>query len=120
MRKVDALAIAVLVLMAAMFPHRHVRAQAGTKRVEVTASRFTFAPADITLKKGQPVTLLLKSADVAHGLRFRELNVNIKVDKGQSGEVTFTPAVSGDFVGHCSGFCGAGHGAMALTLHVVD
>jgi hypothetical protein len=41
----------------------------------VTAKRFGFEPGEITLKKGQPVVLVLKSADVPHGLRFRELNV---------------------------------------------
>ena len=32
----------------------------------------------------------------------------------------FTPDKAGDFVGHCSVFCGSGHGGMMLTLHVVD
>jgi cytochrome c oxidase subunit 2 len=95
-------------------------AQSTPERVEVTATKFAFAPAEITVKKGHPVTLVMKSADVAHGLRFRELNVDIKSGKGQSGEATFTPDKTGDFVGHCSVFCGSGHGSMTLTLHVVD
>src|ERR1700733_10841702 len=43
------------------------------RRIEVTAKRFSFAPAEITVKKGEPVDLVLKSVDVAHGVRFREL-----------------------------------------------
>jgi cytochrome c oxidase subunit II len=95
-------------------------AQESPRRVEVTAKRFVFEPAEITLKKGQPVILVLTSADVAHGLRFRELNVDVHAAKGATSQVTFTPDRTGDFVGHCSVFCGNGHGEMTLTLHVVE
>jgi cytochrome c oxidase subunit II len=94
-------------------------AAAGARRVEITAKRFAFDPAVITLKKGEPVVLVLKSSDVPHGLRFRELGVELKVSKGGTGQVQFTPDKVGDFVGHCIVFCGEGHGTMALTLHVV-
>jgi cytochrome c oxidase subunit 2 len=90
------------------------------RRIEVTAKRFSFDPAELTLKKGEPVVLVLKSVDVAHGLRFRELGVDAKVGKGSTSEVQFTPEKTGDFVGHCSVFCGGGHGSMKLTLHVVE
>jgi len=93
---------------------------AGPRRIEVTAKRFEFQPGEITLKKGEPVVLVLKSADVAHGIRFKELGVDAKVGKGQTSEVAFTPDKDGTFVGHCSVFCGSGHGGMTLTLHVVD
>lgn len=97
-----------------------LHAQGEPKRVEVTASRFSFSPAEITLKKGEPVVLMLKSTDVAHGLRFRELHVDLNVRAGSSTEVKFTPDKAGDFTGHCSVFCGAGHGTMALKLHVTE
>jgi cytochrome c oxidase subunit 2 len=109
----------VLLISAAILLNRST-AQDAPLIIEVTASKFTFTPGELTLKKGQPVVLVLKSADVAHGLRFRELNVNVKADKGSSGEVSFTPDKTGDFVGHCSVFCGSGHGSMELTLHVVE
>lgn len=97
-----------------------VKAQEGPRQIEVTAKRFSYAPGEITLKKGQPVVLVIKSADVAHGLRFRELNLNAKIDKSASAQLSFTPDKVGDFVGHCSVFCGSGHGEMTLTLHVVE
>ena len=90
------------------------------RRVEVHVKRFAFQPNEITMKKGEPVILVLTSEDVSHGLRFRELNVAVKAPKGGSAEAQFTPDRAGDFVGHCSVFCGSGHGSMALTLHVVD
>ncbi|HEY3703883.1 MAG TPA: cupredoxin domain-containing protein [Terracidiphilus sp.] len=90
------------------------------RHVEVTAHRYTFDPGVIVLRKGQPVVLVLKSADVAHGLRIRELGIEIKVPRGGSTQIQFTPDKVGDFVGHCSVFCGSGHGTMTLTLRVVD
>lgn len=94
-------------------------AQAAPQRIEITAKKFAFAPNEITVKKGQPVVLVLKSADVNHGLRIRDLNVDVKVNAGGETEVTFTPDKVGDFEGHCSVFCGPGHGRMTFILHVV-
>ncbi len=90
------------------------------RRIEITARRFTFEPGEIMLKKGQPVVLLLRSADVAHGFRIRELNVDVKLPAGGTQEVHFTPQRTGSFVAHCSVFCGPGHGSMVLKLHVVE
>jgi cytochrome c oxidase subunit II len=89
------------------------------QRVEISAKRFAFMPGEITLKKGQPVTLVLKSMDVGHGLRIRGLGVDLKVKAGQTAEVTITPDQAGDYTGHCSVFCGSGHGSMVFTVHVV-
>ena len=96
------------------------RAETTPRRVEITAKRFAFQPGEITLKKGEPVVLVLKSADVAHGLRIRDLNVAVKVDAHGTAEVNLTPQKTGDFIGHCYVFCGSGHGSMSFTLHVVD
>ena len=94
--------------------------QAAPRTIDITVKRFSYDPGEITLKKGEPVVLVLKSTDVAHGLRIRELNVNIKVKAGGTAEVQFTPGKTGDFIGHCSVFCGRGHGSLILKLHVVD
>jgi cytochrome c oxidase subunit II len=107
----------MLTLAAAASPFAH--AQATPQRIEITAKRFSFNPGEITVKVGQPVVLVLNSADVAHGIRFRDLNVDVKVKAGNSAEVRFTPDKVGDFVGHCSVFCGSGHGSMTILLHVV-
>ena len=89
------------------------------RMIQVTAKRFAFEPAEITVQQGEPVVLVLKSSDVAHGVRIHELNLDVKVSKGATIQTPFTPAVLGDFVGHCSVFCGSGHGKMTLTIHVV-
>jgi cytochrome c oxidase subunit 2 len=113
-------AVLFAALIVALFTPQLVRAQTAPRRIEVTAKRFDFIPAEITVKKGEPVVIVLKSADVAHGLSFRDLGVNVKVGKGQTRELAFTPTKTGDFVGQCSVFCGGGHGRMKLTLHVVE
>jgi cytochrome c oxidase subunit 2 len=92
----------------------------GPRRIEVSVKKFSYAPAEITLKKGEPVVLVLKTEDVSHGLKFKELNLNSKIEKGKPAELAFTPDKVGDFVGHCSVFCGSGHGSMTLTLHVTE
>src|ERR1700728_795743 len=99
---------------------RCVQAQAAPQRVEITAKRFSFTPGEITLKKGVPVVLVLTSADVAHGLKFKELNVVVNAKKGPPNEVAFTPDKTGTFIGQCSVFCGSGHGSMKFTLHVTE
>jgi cytochrome c oxidase subunit 2 len=90
------------------------------KRIEVSVKKFAYTPSEITLKKGEPVVLVLTSDDVAHGLKFKDLNLNTKFAKGKPSELAFTPDKVGDFVGHCSVFCGSGHGSMTLTLHVTE
>jgi len=113
-------AMLAAILLAAPIFVQAIRIQPGPRRIDVTAKRFAFLPGEITLKKGEPVVLLVKSVDVPHGIRFTELGIETKVDKGQTGELAFTPDKTGTFVGHCSVFCGSGHGTMTLTLHVVD
>ena len=90
------------------------------QRIEVSVKKFAYTPAEITLKKGEPVVLVLKTEDVTHGLKFNELNLNTKFERGKPSELAFTPDKVGDFVGHCSVFCGSGHGSMTLTLHVTE
>ena len=108
------------VLTAMLSSTSMVWAQAAPRTIDITVKRFSYDPAEITLKKGEPVVLVLKSADVAHGLRIRDLDVNIKVKAGGTAEAQFTPEKTGDFIGRCSVFCGRGHGSLMLKLHVVD
>jgi cytochrome c oxidase subunit 2 len=95
-------------------------AQEAPKKIDVSVKKFAYEPAEITLKKGQPVILELTTQDVTHGLKFKELNLNTKIEKGKTAELVFTPNQVGDFVGHCSVFCGSGHGSMTLTLHITE
>jgi len=90
------------------------------RRIEIVASKFSYVPNHITLKKGEPVILVLSSADVTHGLKVKELGFNVEIKKGHDTEVPLTPSSVGHFVGKCSHFCGMGHGSMTLDVDVTE
>ena len=95
-------------------------AQGTGQTIEIHARRFEFSPAEITIRKGETVTLKLISDDVPHSLVIKDLGVNKEVSKGHPEEVTVTPDKAGDFHGKCGRFCGSGHGSMGLTVHVQE
>ena len=111
---------ALLTLGSALPFADHAFAGDTPQRIEVVAKRFDFTPAEITVKKGSPVTLVLTSKDVDHGLKFKDLGVALSAKKGEANEITFTPDKTGNFVGQCFHFCGSGHGSMKMTLHVTE
>jgi len=88
--------------------------------ISMTAHRFAFEPNEITVKKGEPVILVIRSQDVSHGLVIEDLGVRTEVTKGASTEVKFDPESAGTFEGKCAHFCGKGHGSMTLTVHVTE
>ena len=90
------------------------------RRIEIIAKRFTYDPDLITLKKGQPVVLVMHSIDVAHGLKVEELNIKSdEIKKGKETQIQFTPNETGHYVGECAHFCGKGHGSMKLQIDVI-
>jgi cytochrome c oxidase subunit 2 len=92
-----------------------------SRRIEITASRFSYSPSQITLKKGEAVILVLHSTDVTHGLKIPEMNVSTtEIKKGKDSEIPLTPAQTGHFTGKCAHFCGSGHGSMTLQIEVVE
>ena len=119
-RFVTCLLLVAIVAMAFILHPNSGSAQASARHIEITAKRFGYLPAEITLKKDEPVVLVMHSGDVAHGIEFKELGLSKEIEKNKTSELTFTPTKTGDFVGHCSRFCGSGHGSMILTLHVTE
>jgi cytochrome c oxidase subunit II len=97
-----------------------VVAQEAGRTVEIHAKRFAFSPAEITLKKGETVKLVVTSDDVTHSLVIPDLHVDALAKKDQPGEATVTPDKVGDFAGKCGHFCGSGHGTMKFIVHVKD
>jgi cytochrome c oxidase subunit 2 len=95
-------------------------APATAQTVEVHAHRYNFSPAEITIKKGETVTIKLYSDDVPHSLVIKELGISKEVTKNHPEDVTVTPQKTGDFRGKCGRFCGSGHGSMSFTVHVQE
>jgi cytochrome c oxidase subunit 2 len=94
--------------------------ESAARRIEISAKRFEFDPNEITVKKGEPVVLVLHSSDVTHGLEIKELGIKVDLPNGKDVEVPLTATQTGDLEGKCSHFCGLHHGDMSLTVHVVD
>lgn len=91
------------------------------RRIEIIAKRFTYDPNTITLKRGEPVVLVMRSADVTHGIKVDALNIKSdEIKKDKETEIHFTPEKVGHYVGQCAHFCGKGHGEMKLQIDVVE
>jgi cytochrome c oxidase subunit II len=88
--------------------------------IAITARRFEFTPNEVTLKRGETVRLHLTSDDTTHGFFVRPLGIDTDIVPGQVREVTLTPQETGRFRVICDHFCGAGHGAMKMTIVVVE
>ena len=81
----------------------------GERVVPIKVKRFEYMPKEVTLKKGVPVVLELKSLDVPHGFNLPDLAVRADVLPGQTARVRIVPKQTGRFVFHCDIFCGTGH-----------
>jgi cytochrome c oxidase subunit 2 len=109
-RRVAALAPIVTALVLAISPGHGAYADNGPRVVEITAKRFGFTPNQISLKKGETVTLRLHSEDVTHGFFMRKLKIDSAVEAGQTTDVTITPETAGSFYDHLRSFLGANEG----------
>jgi cytochrome c oxidase subunit II len=113
-----AAAAPVLMVLLWMVIGGHRAYATGPRVVDITAKRFGFTPDQITLKKGETVTLRLHSEDVTHGFFMRKLKIDTEVEAGQTAEVTITPETPGSYTTICDHFCGANHGNMKMTIVV--
>ena len=96
------------------------RAQPVEKVIHLKAKKFEFVPGEITIKKGEPVTLEIESEDVTHGFSLPDFNVRTEIKPGRASVVRFTPDKTGQFTFVCTVFCGSGHEDMSGTLTVTD
>jgi len=90
------------------------------KVVEISAKKFEFTPAEITLKKGEPVILRLTSSDRVHGFMSKPLKIDTDIAAGKTTDVEVTPDAAGDFTVICDHYCGLGHGNMKMKVSVVE
>ena len=97
-----------------------IAAQNESRTIEIHAKRFSFSPAEITLKEGETVKLVVTSEDVTHTLDIPDLKVHAEASKDHPAEVTITPTKVGDFKGKCGHFCGEGHASMTFVAHVTS
>ena len=104
----------------AMAGERSAGGEQEPRVIEITASQFEFSPSEIEVSVGESVRLLVRSADVAHGLAIPSLGVGATIPPGgQVVAIDFVASEPGRHQMICSVFCGAGHGQMRGTLTVV-
>jgi cytochrome c oxidase subunit II len=110
------LSIVVIGMTAAAF---RLHAQEAQPRVvTISAKRFEFTPNQITLKRGEPVTLRVSAEDRDHGFYQKDLKIELDLTPDHASEVTITPDKAGRFVVICDHFCGSGHGNMKMVINV--
>ena len=100
----------------------YVRANAlpAEREIHITAKKFEFTPDTITLKKGEPVVLVLSSQDREHGFNLRAFGIRADVNPGGTARIRFTPNKTGKFTFSCDVFCGEGHEDMTGTVVVTE
>jgi cytochrome c oxidase subunit 2 len=94
-------------------------AQSEVHEIKMTAKKYEFSPAEIRVKQGEKVRLLITPTDRDHGFEIKPLGIKTDLKKGQETAVEFEATKSGEFEFHCSDFCGFGHGKMKGKL-IVD
>ena len=107
-------AIAVAVVL---MSHHMAAADLPVHEVQVLAGKFAFDPPTIQVTTGEPVRLVIRSKDTAHGFSIPKLKIDVRVPKGGDPVmVEFVAPSPGRFEIACSEFCGSGHGQMKAAL----
>jgi cytochrome c oxidase subunit 2 len=96
-----------------------ILAQPKPRIIPIRAQKFTYEPAELTLKLNEPVIFQLSSADVVMGFSVPDFKIRGTILPGQVIEVPMTPNKVGEFIFLCDVFCGSGHENMEGTLRVV-
>jgi cytochrome c oxidase subunit II len=92
----------------------------GERVIQISAERYEYSPAKVTLKKGEAVILELTSEDRLHGFHIKDLGVRADVLPGQPVRVRIVPDTVGTFPFTCDLFCGSGHGDMNGVITVTN
>ena len=99
----------------AMHRHRRLLLRAGARRTDrggrpdrrpgsgqapghpIVARKFTYEPAEITLKLNEPVVFQLTTQDVVMGFSVPDFEVRATIIPGQTVELPMTPTKTGEF-----------------------
>ena len=78
--------------------------------IRMTAKRWQFEPATITVNQGDKVKLLITSIDVAHGIAIPHFGINQRLSPGQTTTIEFVANQRGN----PETFCSTDHGEKLL------
>ena len=107
-------------MVSGLSPDDRAYAHPGEREIHIIAKKFTFTPDTITLKKGEPVVLVLSSQDRKHGFSLRAFGIRADVNPGETARIRLTPNKTGKFTFSCDVFCGEGHEDMTGTVVVTE
>ena len=90
----------------------------GVREITVGAYKYGYFPNPLVVNYGEKVRLLMTAADVPHGIRIPEFKVNTLLPLGVTKTIEFTASQKGEFMVHCSVYCGPNHGKQKTRLIV--
>ncbi len=102
------------------FAGRGVTVTASGATVIAVGMMFAFAPAEIRVPAGKPVTFRMTSPDVVHGFQIVGTNANTMVVPGYVSQFTTTFPRPGEYLIVCNEYCGLGHHRMFGKLIVEE
>jgi cytochrome c oxidase subunit 2 len=88
------------------------------REIRVTAKKYEYDPAVVTVKQGEHVKLVITALDHDHGFKIDAFHIDQLLKKGEPTTIEFTADTPGTFPFQCSHFCGLGHKGMKGELIV--
>src|SRR3972149_9881729 len=76
------------------------------REIKMTAKKYEFSPAEIRVKQGERVRLLITATDRRHGLALEALGIKTELPEGKETTVEFTAPKPGAYEFKCSVRCG--------------
>jgi cytochrome c oxidase subunit 2 len=92
----------------------------GRYEAYVLSQVWSFNPNRMVVPVGAEVDIYVASADLQHGFKITDTNVNMQIVPGQVSKLTYTFDEVGEFPYICTEYCGTGHAAMYGTVEVVS
>lgn len=103
-------------LLLQAFPAVH--SQTAIREIHITAKKYEYSPAEIRLRQGERIRLLVTATDRKHGFEIKELGIKATLEKGRETAIEFLAPQPGEYEMRCSVFCGFGHKGMRGKLIV--
>lgn len=88
------------------------------REIRVTAKKYEYDPAVITVKQDEHVKMVITALDHDHGFKIDAFHIDQLLKKGEPTTIEFTADTTGTFPFQCSHFCGLGHKGMKGELIV--
>ncbi len=101
-------------LLCKTIPGAQAFARAGSKIrvIKIQVRKFSYAPNEIVLKKGETVELQFTAVDFMHGFKIPDLDVRADLMPGRIVTVRLHIKEAGEYAFLCDNFCGTGHEEM--------